>query len=100
MLTSKNTFQAATTIFLTLTETLAATRRLKAVIIDEFHLAERWEGFRPDYKWLLLLRKFKDVAWLFLSATASPRTVEHIMETYRVLSWTTIRVSARAHVII
>jgi superfamily II DNA helicase RecQ len=83
--------QAVTTVFMKIVRTLAASGCLRAIFVDEFHLARQWSDFRPEYKWVVILRQLTGVVWCFLSATASDRMVENVLQDYRIDSKTTIR---------
>lgn len=63
-------------------EKCAQLGRLKLIAIDEVHCCSQWGyDFRPDYKFLnILKRQFRDVPLLGLTATASSIVIEDVKD--------------------
>uniref|UniRef100_A0A0N5AWY6 ATP-dependent DNA helicase n=1 Tax=Syphacia muris TaxID=451379 RepID=A0A0N5AWY6_9BILA len=63
-------------------EKCAKMKRLKLIAIDEVHCCSQWGyDFRPDYKFLnILKRQFRDVPLLGLTATASAFVIEDVKD--------------------
>ncbi len=57
-------------------------KKLKLIAIDEVHCCSQWgHDFRPDYKFLNILRRqFKNVPILGLTATATARVIDDVKE--------------------
>ncbi|XP_039289169.1 ATP-dependent DNA helicase Q5 isoform X2 [Nilaparvata lugens] len=73
--------QAATFTFKNLLEDLHKFNKLSYVVVDEAHCVSQWgHDFRPDYLKLGEIRvMYKDIPWIALTATASAKVVEDIM---------------------
>ncbi|RZF40095.1 hypothetical protein LSTR_LSTR002498 [Laodelphax striatellus] len=73
--------QAATFTFKNILEDLHKFNKLSYIVVDEAHCVSQWgHDFRPDYLKLGEIRvMYKDIPWIALTATASAKVVEDIM---------------------
>lgn len=74
---------AASPNFQSILDRLHKSKKLSRVAVDEAHCVSEWgHDFRPDYLKLGDLRKhYKDVPWVALTATATPKVQEDVVRT-------------------
>ena len=72
---------AASPNFQSILDRLHRSKNLSRVAVDEAHCVSEWgHDFRPDYLKLGDLRKrYKDVPWVALTATATPKVQEDVV---------------------
>ncbi|ODN03573.1 ATP-dependent DNA helicase Q5 [Orchesella cincta] len=73
--------QAATDSFKTMMSKLVEQNKISYFVVDEAHCVSQWgHDFRHDYLKLGDIRvNYKDIPWIALTATASPKVVEDIL---------------------
>ena len=73
---------AASPNFQSILDRLHKLKKLSRVAVDEAHCVSEWgHDFRPDYLKLGELRKrYKDVPWVALTATATPKVQEDVIK--------------------